>query len=116
MSDSAIPQFHNSTIPKGDFSTRSNEVESVFRRVSPHDWDGGWTSVYARDYKLYTPAKLREIIAASGAHVWARRPERTCGRLSRAWCSPTSASSPYTQRRREAWGHDHKAGHPLPMG
>ena len=24
----------------GDFSTRSNEVESVFRRVSPHDWDG----------------------------------------------------------------------------
>jgi len=40
MSDSAIPQFHNSTIPKGDFSTRSNEVESVFRRVSPHDWDG----------------------------------------------------------------------------
>ena len=24
----------------GDFSTRSNEVESVFRRVNPHDWDG----------------------------------------------------------------------------
>ena len=36
--------------------------------------DGGWTSVYARDYKLYTPAKLREIIAASGAHVWASKP------------------------------------------
>ena len=24
----------------GDFSTRSNEVESVFRRVNPNDWDG----------------------------------------------------------------------------
>ena len=24
----------------GDFSTRSNEVESVFRRINPHDWDG----------------------------------------------------------------------------
>ena len=42
--------------------------------VSTTKMDGGWTSVYARDYKLYTPAKLREIIAASGAHVWASKP------------------------------------------
>ncbi len=40
MSDSAIPQFHNSTIPKGDFSTRSNALETVYRRVNPNDWDG----------------------------------------------------------------------------
>lgn len=27
----------------GDFTTRSNEVESVYRRVDPEDWDGdGW--------------------------------------------------------------------------
>ncbi|MBR2940137.1 MAG: hypothetical protein IKC14_02385, partial [Kiritimatiellae bacterium] len=42
--------------------------------VSTTKMAGGWTSVYARDYKLYTPAKLREVIAASGAHVWASKP------------------------------------------
>ncbi len=42
--------------------------------VSSTGMDGGWTSVYARDYRLYTPAKLREIIVSSGAHVWASRP------------------------------------------
>ena len=42
--------------------------------VSTTKMEGGWTSVYARDYKLYTPAKLREVIAASGAHVWASKP------------------------------------------
>lgn len=42
--------------------------------MSTTKMDGGWTSVYARDYKLYTPAKLCEIIAASGAHVWASKP------------------------------------------
>ena len=40
MHNSAIPQFHNSTIPKGDFSTRSNALETVYRRVNPNDWDG----------------------------------------------------------------------------
>ena len=34
----------------------------------------GWTSVYAHDYKLYTPESLRGIIAAAGAHVWASKP------------------------------------------
>ena len=42
--------------------------------VSTTKMADGWTSVYARDYRLYTPAKLREIIAASGAHVWASKP------------------------------------------
>ena len=42
--------------------------------VSTTKMEGGWTSVYARDYRLYTPAKLREVIAASGAHVWASKP------------------------------------------
>ena len=40
MHNSAIPQFHNSTIPKGDFSTRSNALETAYRRVNPNDWDG----------------------------------------------------------------------------
>lgn len=26
--------------PVGDFMTRSNEVETVYRRVNPDDWDG----------------------------------------------------------------------------
>ena len=26
--------------PAGDFMTRSNEVETVYRRVNPDDWDG----------------------------------------------------------------------------
>ena len=26
--------------PNGDFSTRSNALETVYRRVNPHDWDG----------------------------------------------------------------------------
>ena len=42
--------------------------------ISTTRMDGGWTSVYARDYRLYTSAKLREIIASAGAHVWASRP------------------------------------------
>ena len=42
--------------------------------VSTTKMAGGWTSVYARDYKLYTPEKLREIIAAAGARVWASKP------------------------------------------
>ena len=35
---------------------------------------GGWTSVYARDYKLYTPEKLRDIIIKVGVSLWASRP------------------------------------------
>ncbi len=34
----------------------------------------GWTSVYARDYRLFTVESLRGIIAAAGARVWASRP------------------------------------------
>ena len=34
----------------------------------------GWTSVYARDYRLYTPETLRGVIAAAGARVWASKP------------------------------------------
>jgi len=42
--------------------------------VSTTKMADGWTSVYARDYRLYTPEKLREIIAAAGARVWASKP------------------------------------------
>ena len=35
---------------------------------------GGWTSVYAHDYRLYTAESLRGIIAAAGAHIWASKP------------------------------------------
>ena len=35
---------------------------------------GGWTAVYAYDHKAYTPAKLREIFAAAGAHAYLGRP------------------------------------------
>ena len=34
---------------------------------------GGWTSVYARDYRLYTPEKLRDVIMKAGVSVWASR-------------------------------------------
>ena len=34
----------------------------------------GWTSVYARDYKLYTAESLRGVIAAAGALMWASKP------------------------------------------
>lgn len=35
---------------------------------------GGWTSVYARDYRLYTSGKLREIIMSAGVAFWASKP------------------------------------------
>ncbi len=35
---------------------------------------GGWTSVYARDHRLYTPEKLRDIIMKVGVSLWASRP------------------------------------------
>ena len=35
---------------------------------------GNWTSVYARDYKLYTAESLRKIIAEAGALVWTSKP------------------------------------------
>ncbi len=34
----------------------------------------GWTSVYARDYRLFTPESLRAIIEAAGVKPWTSKP------------------------------------------
>ena len=58
----------------GDFSTRSNEVESVFRRVSPHDWDGDGlaneidANPYESDGDFFGPANILPEGANSNAY------------------------------------------------
>ena len=58
----------------GDFSTRSNEVESVFRRVSPYDWDGDGlaneidANPYESDGDFFGPANILPEGANSNAY------------------------------------------------
>ena len=58
----------------GDFSTRSNEVESVYRRVSPHDWDGDGlaneidANPYESDGDFFGPANILPEGANSNAY------------------------------------------------